>query len=534
MVGERHIKGYVASRGYAAGPIHVLAEVDMQSTASTGTPEEEAGKLKAALAGAGEDLTLLLDGLEDDDAAGIVEFQIAMLEDEELFGPALTAIAAGKSAHEGWRDCMNAAVEDYRSSDDSYFAERATDLVDMRDRVLRALAGIGETEISPGTIVVANDLSPTRFLTTDWSGCGVALHGGSPTAHVAILARARGVPMIVGLNGTDAPVAGDGLLDAENGVLIVSPRAETRRRFEQDWKGAREQAVRDRVYLDKPALTAAGNRVKTYINCAQPADLEALDPAHCDGVGLVRTEFLFEDGAALPTEDEQYEDYRRIVDWADGRPVTLRTLDAGGDKPIAGVTIDGESNPFLGVRGIRLSLMDPPFFKQQLRAMLRASAHGPVKIMVPMVTAPSEMAAVRDMLDEAASELRAAGKAIGSYQLGMMVEVPSAAISVEEFDCDFYSIGSNDLVQYVTACGRDNPALNHLARPDASAVLSLIRHVAGFGASKGREVSVCGDMAGDPAYVPKLLDCGIDALSMAPTALARVKGVIARHGEDAA
>ncbi len=525
---ERHIKGYVASRGYAAGPLYILEGETAPSNTLVGNPVEEVGKLRTALETAGGELCRLMEDFEDEAAAGIVEFQVAMLEDEELYGPALADIEDGAPAHRAWRDCMNAAIEDYRSSDDSYFAERASDLADMRDRVLRILAGVRETAIPPGSIVVAQDITPTRFLTTDWSGCGIALYGGSPTAHVAILARSRAVPMIVGLQRTDGMLSGDALLDAEAGCLVVSPGPKTRRRFEDDRRGALAQAEKDSIFLDKPAVTAAGEAVKIYLNCAGPNDLADLDPAYCDGIGLVRTEFLFENGEALPSEDEQYADYRKIVEWAGGRPVTLRTLDAGGDKPIKGVTIDGESNPFLGVRGVRLSLTDPPFYKRQLRAMLRASAHGPVKIMVPMVTAPSEMRSVRDMLEEARNEVVKAGRAIGSYELGMMVEVPAAAISIEEFDCDFYSIGSNDLVQYVTASGRDNPALNNLARPDSPAVLVLIRKVAQVGRSKGREVSVCGDMAGDPMYVPLLLDCGIRALSMTPTALARVKGVVAR------
>jgi len=531
---ERHIKGYVASRGYAAGPLYVLQGEAAPSGMPVGSPAEEAGKLRAALQAAGAELCRLMEGLQDEAASGMVEFQVAMLEDEELYGPALAAIEHGAPAHQAWRDCMDSAIEDYRSSDDSYFAERASDLTDMRDRVLRVLAGVRETAIPPGSVVVARDITPTRFLTTDWSGCGIALYGGSPSAHVAILARARAVPMIVGLQRTDAVLSGEALLDAEAGCLVVSPGPETRRRFENDRRGALAQAEKDRVYLDKPAVTATGETVKIYINCAGPDDLAGLDPAHCDGIGLVRTEFLFENGKALPSEEQQYADYRMIVEWAGGRPVTLRTLDAGGDKPIEGVTIDGESNPFLGVRGVRLSLMDPPFYKRQLRAMLRASAHGPVKIMVPMVTAPSEMRSVREMLDEARDEVVKAGQDIGSYELGMMVEVPAAAISIEEFDCDFYSIGSNDLVQYVTASGRDNPALSNLARPDAPAVLALIRKVAQFGRSTGREVSVCGDMAGEPLFVPHLLDCGIRALSMAPTALARIKGVVARYGEATA
>ena len=286
-------------------------------------------------------------------------------------------------------------------------------------------------------------------------------------------------------------------------------------------------------FLDKPAVTKSGETVSVMINVAGPEDIESLDPGHCDGVGLVRTEFLFHGSAVQPDEETQYAFYRDIVRWAAGKPVTLRTLDAGGDKPIPGLTVDGETNPFLGIRGLRLSLRRPEVFKVQLRAMLRAAALGPVKIMLPMVTAPEELAAARAILAEARRELAEEGAELGEAAFGMMVEVPSAAIAIDEFDADFYSIGSNDLVQYVTASGRDVAGLGALARPDCTAVLRLIARVARHGRETGREVSLCGDAAGDPAVLPRLLEAGLRVVSVAPTALARTKAAIAAYeGSD--
>ena len=261
------------------------------------------------------------------------------------------------------------------------------------------------------------------------------------------------------------------------------------------------------------------------INVEDPDALDELNPEICDGVGLFRTEFLFM-GGTLPSEEVQYEAYKRMVLWADGRPVTIRTLDAGGDKPIAGITADGESNPFLGQRGLRLSLANPTRFRIQLRALCRAAALGPVKIMLPMVTIPSELSSAADHLDAALKELEEAGAQFERPALGIMVETPAAALTASDWSADFYSIGSNDLVQYVTACARDNPNVAALASPSNPAVLELIERTVKAGKSRGVEVSICGEMASDPEYVHTLLELGLDTLSVAANSVGRVKHII--------
>lgn len=255
--------------------------------------------------------------------------------------------------------------------------------------------------------------------------------------------------------------------------------------------------------------------------------MRGLDPAICDGIGLVRTEILFHGQGALPHEDAQYQAYRRIVAWADGRPVTIRTLDAGGDKPIQGVTVDGESNPFLGLRGIRLSLCRPVLLNIQLRALARAAAHGDLRIMLPMVTVPAELEAARKLLGEAVASLAHDNTPFGRPRLGIMVEVPAAAIAVDQFDSDFFSIGSNDLTQYVTAAGRDIGTVADLADPLNPAVLRLIASVARHGRETGREVSLCGDAGGDPSVIGALLRAGLRSLSVAPASVGAAKQAIA-------
>jgi phosphotransferase system enzyme I (PtsI) len=277
------------------------------------------------------------------------------------------------------------------------------------------------------------------------------------------------------------------------------------------------------------AATADGTAIRILVNLSDPAELADLDPAVCDGVGLVRTEFLFQQANGLPDEAVQYAAYRRIVEWAGDRPVTLRTLDAGGDKPIPGLTVAEETNPFLGLRGIRLSLARPDVFSIQLRALARAAVHGPLRIMLPMVSVPAEVAAAAALLDAAVAALRRAGIACARPPLGMMVEVPAAALGAARFPVEFYSIGSNDLTQYVMAAARDIAAVAALNDPADPAVIELIARTVAAGRARGADVSLCGDAAGDPAMLPALLGTGLRALSMAPGAVAEVKAAIAGH-----
>ncbi|HEY9214757.1 MAG TPA: putative PEP-binding protein, partial [Ancylobacter sp.] len=334
----------------------------------------------------------------------------------------------------------------------------------------------------------------------------------------------------VGLGGDPARLAGEVLVDADAGAVVLDPSPETRRAFEARRLDADARADIASAGATEPAVTADGVAVGVYINVADPSELDGLDPAICDGIGLVRTELLFHASGRLPDEEHQYAVYRRILEWAgsDGRSrtVTIRTLDAGGDKPIAGLTEDGESNPFLGVRGIRLSLKHEAVFRVQLRALLRAAIHGALKVMLPMVTVPAEVAAVRVMIDEEFAGLSARGAEVRVPALGIMVEVPAAAIMVESFDVDFYSIGSNDLTQYVTAAGRDIGAVADLADPLNPAVLKLVAHVATHGAASGRDVSLCGDAGGDPIVIPHLLAAGLRSLSVAPTLVAATKAAV--------
>ena len=525
-MGEMRLRGRPAAPGFARGPLVALETRDRQRALS-GNPGEETSLLHAALTAAAaqlDDLATRTNG----SGADILGFQLALLEDEALREPVLARIAAGTAADAAWTAVLDAEIADYTSAADEHFQARAADLKDLRDRVLACLAGDDDVQqIPPGSVVAARDVPPSRFLALDWSrGGAILLAGGSPTSHVAMLARARGVPMIVGLGAPALALMGEALVDGGTGEAVIEASAETKRQFEIRRQVGEASDAEAAKFVHKAALTRDSVHIAVQLNVADPLELNALDPGIRDGIGLVRTEFLFHGSAGLPDEDTQYRAYRRIVEWAQGRPVTIRTLDAGGDKPIAGLTVDGESNPFLGVRGIRLSLLRPHTFRLQVRALARAAVHGPLKIMLPMVTVPSELAAARALLEEEVTALERNGISARRPPLGIMVEVPAAAIAIADFDADFFSIGSNDLTQYVTAAGRDIEGVADLADPLHPAVLRLIADVARHGRETGREVSLCGDAGGDPAVLPSLIATGLRTVSVAPAALARTKAAI--------
>ena len=526
---ERRLIGKRAAAGYAAGPVAVLLHA-VAAARTGGDRDAEAKALKAAIAAATEDLSQLAARAEGA-GADIIAFQIAMLEDESLAEPAFADIESGLGADESWRRALDQQISDYESASDHLFRARASDLSDIRDRVLAALNGTkADAPLPEGAILVGEDLTPSRFLSTDWSrGGGIVLTRGSASSHVATLARSQGVPMIIGVpldlcnieSGTRAAI------DGENATLWLNPAPTTLRAL----SARKGSAVTPRNGGGRellPAATADGTPIAVYANISDLSEIERMDIAGFDGVGLARTEFLFGHGSGPPGEEEQYSVYRRLAEWARGKPVTIRTLDAGADKPIAGLTLPHESNPFLGLRGVRLSLAHPEVFRVQLRALCRAAAHGAIEIMLPMVTVPSELQLARRFLREEAHALRAAGAAYREPSLGVMIEVPAAAISIDRFDADFFSIGSNDLTQYVMAAARDNGAVADLNDPADPAVLSLVARVTAHAKATGRKASLCGDAGGEPKYVELLLrDGGLRALSIAPAALGPIKRAIA-------
>src|SRR5690349_6929155 len=521
-------RGRTASIGFAHGPF-VRVDAGMSSERVAGTLVEEALALRNAIDVASGQIAELA-AIAGGEAAQILEFQVALLEDEDFIERIFAAIGDGDPADVAWRTALEEQIADYNSAEDDYLKARSSDLTDLRDRVMIILRGDeGRTLAIPsGAVVCAEDLPPSRFLEIDWSGGGgVALLRGSPTSHVAMLARARGIPMVVQL-GTIPEAGAMALLDGEAATLELDPAAERVRVFEKRRESHRKSRASARAILRRPTASWRGERIKLFINIQGVGDLDHADAQYADGIGLMRTEFLLADPRGLPDEEAQFQAYDAVLRWADRRPVTIRTFDAGGDKPVPGFTLAGEANPFLGVRGLRLCLVRRDIFATQLRALARAAVRGNLKVMFPMVTSADELEAGRKLFTEVAKDLQAEGIAARLPEIGIMVEVPAAALAAGSFKASFFSIGSNDLAQYVLACDRSNGALSPLMDPLHPAVLELIARTAEHGRRGGISVSLCGDMAADPRCIPALLNCGLRELSVNASALAQVKQTIER------
>jgi phosphotransferase system enzyme I (PtsI) len=521
-------RGRTASIGFAHGPF-VRVDAGAGGERVAGTLVEEALALRNAIDVASVQIADLA-ASAGGEAAQILEFQVALLEDEELLEAIFASIGEGRPADIAWRSTLDAHIAEYNSASDDYLKARSSDLADLRDRVIHILRGDQDQplKIPRGGVVCADDLPPSRFLEINWSGGGgLALLRGSPTSHVAMLARARGIPMVVQL-GAIPDTGTTALLDGEGATLELDPSAEQVRIFEKRRDSHHKSRASARAILRRPTASWRGERIKLFINIQRVEDLEHADAQYADGIGLMRTEFLLTERGGLPDEETQFQAYDAVLRWAGQRPVTIRTFDAGGDKPVPGFTLDGEANPFLGVRGLRLCLARPEIFAVQLRALARAAVRGNLKVMFPMVTSADELEAGRKLFADVVQHLQADGIAAMLPELGIMVEVPAAALAIASFKTSFFSIGSNDLAQYVLACDRSNGALVPLMDPLHPAVLELIARTAEHGRRAAISVSLCGDMAGDPRCLPALLNCGLRELSVNASALAQIKQTIDR------
>ncbi|QOZ27775.1 phosphoenolpyruvate--protein phosphotransferase [Bradyrhizobium sp. CCBAU 51753] len=521
-------RGRTASIGFAHGPF-VRVNAGTSGERVAGSLVEEALALRKAIDAASGQIAELA-AIAGGEAAQILEFQVALLEDEDFIEAIFAAIGEGDAADVAWCSALEAQIADYNAAEDEYLKARSSDLADLRDRVMAILrGGVGQALTVPsGAVVCADDLPPSRFLEIDWSGGGgLALLRGSPTSHVAMLARARGIPMVVQL-GAVPELGATALLDGEGATLELDPSAEQLRLFEKRRDIHRKSRASARAILRRPTALWRGERIKLFINIQHVDDLAHADAQYADGIGLMRTEFLLTGRGGPPDEEAQFEAYDAVLRWAGQRPVTIRTFDAGGDKPVPGFTLDGEANPFLGVRGLRLCLARPEIFAVQLRALARAAVRGNLKVMFPMVTSADELEAGRKLFAEVVKRLQADGIAATLPELGIMVEVPAAALAINSFKAAFFSIGSNDLAQYVLACDRSNGALTPLMDPLHPAVFELIARTAEHGRRAGVSVSLCGDIASDPRCLPALLNCGLRELSVTTSALAQIKQTIDR------
>lgn len=523
------IPGITASPGLAIGPVWQYVHRRIVVEANAKDPAYETRALQQAIVAAKQNLRNLYEEVRarsGDYKAAIFRAHEAFLDDPELRAETEELIRKGKSAGFAWRQIIEARVHTLEQHDDPVLAGRAMDLRDVGRRVLRHLAGVVQDEplaLDSPVILVAEDLTPSDTALLDPALIlGFCTAAGGPTSHSAIIARSLDIPAVVGAgpgvlrieDGTSA------ILDGDAGTLYLDPSQEDLETAGEAQKVSSDVRDEEHAARFQPALTLDGQRVEVVANIGKDNEAEQAVNAGAEGVGLLRTEFLFLGRETPPDEDEQYQSYKAMVEALNGLPIIIRTLDIGGDKAVPYLDLPAESNPFLGERGIRLCLNRPELFLAQLRAIYRASKHGPVRIMFPMIATLEELAAAKRFAEKARIEVDAA-----PVEMGIMVEVPSAALMAKEFaaEVDFFSVGTNDLTQYVMAIDRLHPSLAAQADSLHPSVLRMIDQVVRAAEDAGKWVGVCGGLAGEPLGAVILAGLGVHELSMVVPSIAAVK-----------
>jgi phosphotransferase system enzyme I (PtsI) len=547
---ERTLVGVPASPGIVVGPVHLLTwevpEVRYRIIPDDAIADEIV-RLRGAIAKAKERLHHVRARAEahaGPEEARIFDAQLMILDDETLVAEVESVIQRNYGAEKAFDLVMLEHRQNFARHSHAMLRERVSDLTDVHIRVLTALMDLPDhdpVDVPKGAnvILVTHDLTPSLTVQLDREAIvGIATDAGTRTSHVAILARSLGLPAVLGLrdatsqlNGTERVV-----LDGGKGVLAVNPTDAEVEAYRAKQRAEAEDLAELRQYASAEPVTVDGVRITLMSNVDLPEEADSAAQSGAEGVGLMRTEFLVVGRATMPDEDEQYRAYAKVVDAFGGRPVVIRTYDVGGDKLPAG-RYATEANPFLGWRAIRMCIDEPELFKTQLRALLRAGMHGDVRIMLPLVISLDEVRQVKTLLAEAADELAARGIARPeTLPLGVMIETPAAAIAADTFvrDVSFFSIGTNDLVQYTLAVDRGNVNLAARFTPLHPAVLRLIQRVAEVGRTHELEVSVCGEMASEPLMAFALIGLGLRQLSVAPRSVALVKRLIRRITVDAA
>ena len=532
--------GIGASRGVAVGPAFVPA---------TGKPEPERDRItedevEAGLRGFKEAVESVAASLSEtgdrlrasgnEEEAGIFDFHVEMAEDPELASEVEERVRNLQSPEAAVLAVGEEYAAGYAAMDDEYLAARADDVRDVTRQISTRLIGRGvsafETLETP-SVVLARSLAPSDTARIQKGmALGFVTAEGSKTSHVSIMARSMGIPAVVGVGPQLEEVmnAKTVAVDGGEGYAISDPDADTVDEFERMSGALAEEREALDEYRHIEASTSEGRRIEVAANLGSASEADDALRWGAEGVGLFRTEFLFMERDDLPSEDEQYEAYSTVASAFGEKPVIIRTLDVGGDKDLPGVDQAHEENPFLGWRGIRMSLDTPELFEPQLRAILRAAADGNLKIMFPMVADVGELKAAKAMLQECREKLESEGVEFGEVETGVMIETPAAALCAAELaeESAFFSIGTNDLVQYTLAADRGNERLRHLQNADHPAVLALIQNTCEAASAAGIQVGVCGEAAGEPEMIPRLVELGVTELSMAAPQIPRAKKVV--------
>jgi phosphoenolpyruvate-protein phosphotransferase (PTS system enzyme I) len=534
------LNGVAASEGVAVGPafVHVPRELKPErESISKDAVEEELGRFHSAVETVMRKLSETAERIREggsESEARIFEAHVEMAEDPEFHSEVEERVRNLESPEAAVISVGEEFAGMFAAMEDEYLSARADDVRDVASQIAAELMGGGatglETLAEPSVILAVNLAPSDTARIPKGMGLGFLISEGSRTSHVSIMARSMGIPAVVGVGSEleKALIAKVVALDGVEGYAIADPDADTISAFEKKQKDIAAEATLLEEYKHVEARTSDGRRVEVSANIGSAEEAEDALSWGAEGVGLFRTEFLFMERPELPTEEEQYEAYRKVAEAFGEKPVIIRTLDVGGDKNLPGVDQAQEENPFLGWRGIRMCLDVPELFKPQLRALLRAAVHGNLKIMFPMIVDNVELRGAKKFLEECRQELKSEGKEVGELEVGIMVETPAAAIRAEDIapEVSFFSIGTNDLVQYTLAADRGNERLTRLQSADHPAVLDLIGKTCEAAREAGIWVGVCGEAAGDPAMAPKLVELGVTELSMSAPSIPRAKKVI--------
>lgn len=539
------LKGIAASDGVAVAKAYLLVQPDLSfNKTSVEDTDAEATRLDDALAKSTEELQAIRDKAAQslgEAEAQVFDAHLMVLSDPEMVGQIKQNIQDNKvNAEAALKEVTDMYIGMFEAMDDNaYMQERAADIRDVAKRILAHLLGVtlpNPSMINEEVIVVAHDLTPsdTAQLDRTYVKAFVTDIGGR-TSHSAIMARSLEIPAIVGTKEiTDKVKAGDIL--AVNGIIgdvIIDPTDAEKSEFEAEAKAYADQKAEWDKLKNAETVTADGKHVELAANIGTPKDLEGVHKNGGEAVGLYRTEFLYMDSSDFPTEEDQYQAYKAVLEGMEGKPVVVRTMDIGGDKELPYLTLPHEMNPFLGYRALRISLSElgDGMFRTQMRALLRASVHGNLRIMFPMVATLKEFRAAKAIFEDEKQKLVNEGVEVSNdIQVGIMIEIPAAAVLADKFakEVDFFSVGTNDLIQYTMAADRMNERVSYLYQPYNPSILRLIKNVIDAAHAEGKWAGMCGEMAGDQTAVPLLLGMGLDEFSMSATSILKTRSLMKR------
>lgn len=537
----KDVKGIAASDGIGIAPAYLLVDPDLSyDKVKVDDTVAEYARVEKAFQDSIEELTQIKENAKDrlgEEELGVFDAHIAILSDPEMLGQIKDDIENNHTGAEEAVDKVTTAFADMLAAmtDNAYMQERAADVKDVAKRAMSHLLGKqlpNIAGINSPVVIVAHEITPSDTSQMDAKFVkGIVTDLGGRTSHAAIMSRTLRIPAIVGSNEITTSVEHGQMVivDGLNGDAIIDPSDDQVKEYEAKAEAFEAERAEWAKLVDAPSVSKDGKEFEIAANIGTPDDTEDAVKQGADGVGLFRSEFLYMDNDHMPSEDEQFEAYKKAVVGMNGKPVVVRTMDIGGDKPLDYMPLPKEENPFLGYRAIRICLDRPELFKTQLRALVRASEFGPVSIMFPMIATVAELRQAKAIFEEAKAEVQKDHPGLGDdVKIGMMIEIPLAALNAAQLakEVDFFSIGTNDLIQYSFAADRGNEAVSYLYQPLNPAFLSLVKHVITSAHENGAKAAMCGEMAGDEMALPLLMGMGLDEYSMSATSILRTRSMM--------